>query len=338
MTDSAETPKPNAFDEATEVPEQALRIYARLWQFETWLRQMVYVELRALKGDDWGAQVKANSKAFAADKQLKHMPTPEMNALSYSQLAQLIELVKDNWGCFEPYLPPQSLWEAKLSEIAQIRHRSAHFRIGHADDYSRLRQFLRDIDHGFWTFCTSYNGAHPVLPPSGDAVTENFLSLDPIPFSEVEPNLWAQVGHVDRSPVIGMTVRVQRRPWAASVAKADGERGYLYDITLIANDRVFDFPKLLEATKHLHPHFVHILLDGLEGTVRLTVPTILGSARVITILDEFLELSVYAVGRARSPIAPQPDAVADQWPEYVLGPKNPFSFLDSGMPCSFFAV
>lgn len=25
-----------------------------LWQIQTWLRTMVYVELRALRGDDWG--------------------------------------------------------------------------------------------------------------------------------------------------------------------------------------------------------------------------------------------------------------------------------------------
>lgn len=171
MTEAADAPKPNAFDEANEVPERALRVYARLWQFETWLRQMVCVELRALLGDEWSAQIKENAKAFTSDKYLKHMPTPEMHALSYAPLSQLTNLVRDNWSCFEPYLPPRPLWDAKLSEISQIRHRSAHFRIGHADDYSRLHQYLRDIDHGFWTFCTSYNHGHPVLPPSGDAVT-----------------------------------------------------------------------------------------------------------------------------------------------------------------------
>lgn len=135
-----------------------------------------------------------------------------------------------------------------------------------------------------------------------------------------------------------MTVWVQQRPWANSVTKVDGEAGHLYDITLIANDRVFDYPRLLEATKHLHPHFVHILLDSFEGTVGLTLPTILGSAKVISLLDEFLTLAVYAVGRGRSPISPQPNALAEEWTEYVLAPTNPLAFLAPGMPCSFFAV
>ncbi|PAQ06584.1 hypothetical protein [Mesorhizobium temperatum] len=93
MDDSPDKPASTPFDEASEVPERALRIYARLWQFETWLRRMVYVELRALLGDDWSKSIKPNDKAFNSDKYLKHMPTPEMNALSYAPLSQLTRLL-----------------------------------------------------------------------------------------------------------------------------------------------------------------------------------------------------------------------------------------------------
>jgi hypothetical protein len=30
--------------------------------------------------------------------------------------------------------------------------------------------------------------------------------------------------------------------------------------------------------------------------------------------------------------------VADSWPEYVLGPANPLTFLAPDMPCNFFGV
>ncbi|HMJ11324.1 MAG TPA: hypothetical protein VK524_07935, partial [Polyangiaceae bacterium] len=33
------------------LPERVLEAYARLWQLETWLRQLVYVNLRAKAGD-----------------------------------------------------------------------------------------------------------------------------------------------------------------------------------------------------------------------------------------------------------------------------------------------
>ena len=199
MSEASSTTASGFFDETPDVPERALRIYARLWQFETWIRSMVYVELRVLLGDGWSAGLSAKAHSFEADKRLTHMPTPELNALSYAQLSQLTTLIGTHWPCFECYLPPRELWDAKLVEICQIRHRIAHFRVGHVDDLPRLLQFLRDIDRGFWTFATSYNDAHPVLPASRDAVTHHFLHLDPLPWCEVEPNQWARVGMVDKS-------------------------------------------------------------------------------------------------------------------------------------------
>jgi hypothetical protein len=32
------------------------------------------------------------------------------------------------------------------------------------------------------------------------------------------------------------------------------------------------------------------------------------------------------------------DEFAMQWPEYVLGPSNPLTFLDPDMPCDFFGL
>ena len=40
-------------DAACRLPGELLSTYARLWEFETWLRMMVYVELRACYGDNW---------------------------------------------------------------------------------------------------------------------------------------------------------------------------------------------------------------------------------------------------------------------------------------------
>jgi len=300
---------------------------------------MVYVELRALRGDDWSNNVSLSSTSFEADKNLTHMPTPEMNALSYAPLSKLGELVRKNWTCYAPYLPPQDLWEAKLKEISQIRHRIAHFRSGHTDDHARILQFLRDIDKGFWTFCTSYNNAQPVLPQSDDLVTSHFLNLDPLPWMEIEPRKWARVGLVDQSLIVGMTVNVQRRPWAKSADRVDGSVGFLYDFRLSARgQRMFDYPRLLEATRNLHSHLVHICLDASEDAVRLTIPAILGSSKVIEIVERVVEASEYNISSHRNPIAPTPDLLADEWPEYVLGPTSPLTFLDPEMKCSFFGA
>ena len=62
----------------------------------------------------------AESRPFRADKSLTHMPTPEMNALSYAQLGKLTELIDRYWRCFSSYFPPKELWDAKLKEVSQI--------------------------------------------------------------------------------------------------------------------------------------------------------------------------------------------------------------------------
>lgn len=36
-----------------EIEEESLIVYARLWQLESWLREMIYVELKAKKGKNW---------------------------------------------------------------------------------------------------------------------------------------------------------------------------------------------------------------------------------------------------------------------------------------------
>jgi len=58
---SSEPPQENdplvqrALESATAggMPGQSLALYARWWQLETWLHDLAYVELRALRGIAW---------------------------------------------------------------------------------------------------------------------------------------------------------------------------------------------------------------------------------------------------------------------------------------------
>ena len=74
----------------------------------------------------------------------------------------------------------------------------------------------------FWTFCTSYNNAQPILPPTIDPVTEHVLSHDPFPRTETSKNKWVRVGHAHPGMVLSVTVEVLRRPWAAVCPSVDG--------------------------------------------------------------------------------------------------------------------
>jgi hypothetical protein len=261
-----------------------------------------------------------------------------MSALSYAQFSKIITLIDAYWDCFSVYFPPKPLWTAKLQEVAQIRHRVAHFRVGHEDDLARVKQFLRDIDKGFWRFCTSYNEMHPILPQTSDPVAEHFLPLDPLPWGEFESGKWAQVGFRDKSLPVGLSVRAQRRPWAGNALEA-GKPGHLYDLYLFAQDgRGFDLKLFLERTEPRHKHLVHFCLDHDGASVRLTVPSVLGAEPVIELVQYLYDAALNATRRGRSPGAGSPDTLADTWPEYVIGPRNPLTFLDAEMPCSFFAV
>lgn len=327
--------------EVPELPKRLLSTYARLWQLETWLRRMVYVELRALRGDDWDKDVPFAKNSFEADKRLTHMTTPEEESLSYAQLSTLKNVISANWHAFACYLPPHNIWDAKLEEVSQIRHRVAHFRRGHLDDYQRVIQLLRDIDRGFWLFCTSYNNPQSVLPASNDPVVANFLAQDPFPWTEIGDKKWARIGIADPSLVLGVTVEVLRRPWAELVSPIDGPAGYLYDVWINGRDgRAFDYAAFLESTKAIHPHLVHLMLNSSARSVRLTLPALLGADRIIKIVDRALEVAGYTVQRmpARDPADRSVQLLADEWPEFVLGPDNPLTFLSPEMKCRFFGL
>lgn len=228
-------------ESVNDVPVRVVNTYSRLWQFETWLRSMVYVEARAKLGDDWARDLRMKPGHLAADKSLTHMPTAEESALSFTQLSDLLALIEAHWECFECYFPPHGLWTAKLSEVKQIRNRVAHFRVGHTDDHPRLMQFLRDIDQGFWRFCTSYNDTHSLLPPKSNPVAKRFLPLDPLPWVEIERRKWARVGFRNKELTVGVTIEFQQRPWATMLDWKRGGPGVLYDVRLFAQDgRSFD--------------------------------------------------------------------------------------------------
>ena len=321
-------------DAASRVSPERISTYAKLWQLETWLRTMVYVELRGCYGDSWHTRLKGSPQnSYKHDKNLTHMPTRETLPTSYMQLRDLLETIKCEWPLFENYLPPQKIWEAKLLEVMQIRHRVAHFRIGHRHDASRLDQLLRDVDQGFWDFCTSYNAGSAVLPASRDPVTEHFLHLDALPWREIEPGHWARIGTVDPNIIVSVSVDAPCRPWlkSALTGQISGKAGYFYDATLVARrNRAFDYSRLLDRTERVHPHVCHICLDSHASSLRVTIPAVLGEKVIIGILESFVDVamsilpgappppSFQDIPQAASERRARADSVAEQYPESLV--------------------
>jgi len=125
------------------IPADSLRIYARLWELETWLREMVYVELKSSHGTGWAANLKPVGDKLLRDKRLIHMATPQRGPLGYLTLGELWEVMSSatNWSLFQCYFPPKHLVEARLTtELLQIRNRVAHCRTPHTDDLELIRK------------------------------------------------------------------------------------------------------------------------------------------------------------------------------------------------------
>lgn len=325
-----------------ELPERVLQTYARLWQLETWLRRMVYVELRADLGDDWKSKVKLEKAEFPQkeDKALVHMPTLEEDPLSYVQLSELCRIVSENRRLFDPVLPPKMVWEGRMKEISQVRHRVAHFRQGNERDLDRVVHLLRDLDKGFWKFITSYNDQSHVLPQNGDPVFAHFLPLDLTPFVEVAPREWAQVGSIPHDAWFGVSVAATVRPWAKWTEPVAGNKGIFYDVRIYlrgSRRRYFDYQNWLENTRRLHQHIAHICLEDRADSIRVTIPAILGEQRVIEVLDHMIDI---ARSSARPGEWPSHKGtiknISDEWPEYVLEQQHPLTLLTRDMPCSIF--
>lgn len=323
-----------------EVNKESLLVYARLWQLEKWLREMVYIELKSKKGRNW-MKFKTTENKYEADKKLQHMPTSDKSPLSYLTFSELTKYINNNWELFSMYLPPQNLWEAKLEEVVHIRNRIAHYRKGHSDDLNRLLQLMRDIDNGFWRFCTSYNNVYPILPQDRNAVTKKYFELDPFAYKQVGDKEWAMFGTAPESLRYMVSVNVSNREWAEKTEQIDATVGYIYDVKIIMRkENRFDYKVFLERTVSIHSEVLHFCLDAFSNSIRVTIPAKIGNEKVIEIIDVLIEEVEYSMTQSGFVNTDNlfVQALSEEWPEYVLGPKNPLTFLDPSMTCSFFNV
>ncbi len=327
-------------EKISDIDERSIILYARLWQFEKWLREMVYIELKAKKGRSW-FNFKKTEGTYEADKALTHIPAANDNPLSFTTFPELIKLINNNWGLFSEYLPPKPIWEVKLEEIVLIRNRVAHFRNGHGDDIDRLLQLMKDVDNGFWKFCTDYNDLHPILPPERDAVAKKYANLDPFSFKEIDSNEWARFGSAPQGLKYIVSINSSRRRWAEKSVEITGTPGYIYNVNITLRDNwKFKYSELLTATNKFKADVIHVCLDAFSDTFRVTIPAVIGADKVCGIVDSLINITENSI-TVHHPINSDIDTVqklSEEWPEYVIGPKNPLTYLGPDMPCSFFNV
>jgi len=194
------------------VPAAAVAFYARWWQLETWLRQLIYMELRAKYGTGWLDHLaqKAPSRA-AKDEINKYMATPDAsNVLAYLDFPDLLKLIRsdEHWSLFEPSLFPRTRWDGTVEVLRDLRNRNAHCRRPHTDDLGRLEQTLRDMEIGARLALEAHNARARFTLEMDDPIAAAWIRKE-------HPDASRLVDHCAEQYDAHLSLEWSRRPWAA---------------------------------------------------------------------------------------------------------------------------
>ena len=312
------------FWEYGPVPPSAVRLFRMSWQLETWLRQIVYVELRAADCD-WESRIANLPKANRfemKDKSLHHMATPHQCKLLYLTLNDLWTLVNDNdnWKLFEHYFPPRDNVIPRIGEVIAIRNRVAHSREPHSHDIARMELFLHDLEPGIRRFCVRYNEADDLARKDG--VTERLREE------------WQRIGHSTElfSPTVGWLYAPEPFTTAPKLGgKLDclthpsdvgSFQGLIYRLTFLGiKGWQLDARRYVEASQRFHESVVHWMIPE-ENEVLVTIPAVLGEEAVYQVICDLLLRALNSVVVGDVP-SYRKWTKKKSWPEHVLLPNHP---------------
>jgi hypothetical protein len=330
------------------VSDNTLHAFFRLYEFERWLREMVYTELKTYYGADWLTEVdnaiKRSGKggipaarSLQLDKRHQHMTTQENDPLWYLSFEVLQRIVFDRklWRRFQPYLTTKKLLRAKLDEISPVRNRVAHGRELHPEDVPRIERVLRDLDQGFWKFCGSYNRCFylSTYKKGSDELYQYIAS-----------KLKGGRSAVDITPLYSF------RPSISPRRRSVPGRGGVYYLAFVpwaTPCKYMDYAELLAFTSRSHKNVLHIMLDSSQRKIILTLPAVLPMNVLRSTVDDFHEAcsNVLEHSPSKRLLIKGPrkrknnslrgieernrrfEQFAAEWPHYVLPPSHPFAIL-----------
>ena len=334
------------------ISDDTLQAFCRFYELERWLREMVYTELKAFYGADWLTEIEnalrrsrrpgiPPGKSLRADKRHQHMTTRENDPLWYMSFDALQKIIFDTklWKRFQPYLTTKRLLRAKFDEISPVRNRVAHCRELHPEDVPRVERVLRDLDQGFWKFCTSYNHCF-------------YLSV----YEKGRDKLYQYIGSKLKggmSPV-DITPLYSFRPSTNLHRRSVPGRGGVYYLAFGPHAtpcQYMDYAELLASTRRSHNNVLHILLHSSQRKIIITLPAVLPLKVLESTVGDFhdgcrnalqhspskqLLIKEAPKGKSNSLIEIEDQSrrfeqFAAQWPHYVLPPSHPFASL-AGMP------
>lgn len=242
---------------------EATAVYARWWQLETWLRELVYVERSARHGRSWADDLPPTAAhRESADREHGYMATPDATArLAYLDVGPLFELITDDWDLYSSALIDRAVWDGRVRELKRIRNRIGHCRRPHGDDLGRVEQTLRDLEGGTLGAVSSYNRQFHPQPELDDPVVEAWLRED-------HPDARRLVGHADRNYDVRFWLTYSRRPWSEPRAEGEmisGRPGYLWHAHwVMAGGRPVDLRSLWEDSYMTAPRDLMVFLTATD--------------------------------------------------------------------------
>jgi hypothetical protein len=321
------------------VPPEATALYGRWWQLETWLRSLIYVELRARDGTNWAAALPPTAEVRETkDRRYAYMATPDAQArLAYLDFSQLLDLIEKHWPLFGDSLIDRDVWSGRAVELRNIRNRIGHCRRPHSDDLARLEQTLRDLESGTFRAVAAFNRQYAPAENLDDPLVEAWVRGQHLAAARL-------VGHADRQYDVGFSLRFSRRPWAESLTlgrSVTGRVGHLWHATWYARSGYVDLRKFWQDS-YLRRHrdlIVFVCASGPDN-IEISFATVDDPQTVADAIGDCFDGLLYSLRRGTLP-----DHVWDTWADRHadLDPRvqvnSPWPIIDDGtVPVSMFGA
>jgi len=207
------------------VPFEAIAFYGRWWQFERWLRDMVYLELRAKHGGAWLSLLGCSpAKRAEIDAANSYMASADSNEIiAYVDVSILFDIIAEQWELFELFLPARKRWEGLVDVLGSLQNRNAHCRGPHRDDLSRIEQALRDLEPGAWSFYATFAETTGLTRNSKDPMARHWV----VSKHDTARRL---LKHAESQYDTSFSLKYTVRPWATqpSVNRVSGCEGVIW--------------------------------------------------------------------------------------------------------------
>lgn len=327
---------------SSHVPPDASALHARWWQLESWLRELVYVEMRAKYGADWSSHLTQDPERRVSEdaNESGYMPTADAHySLAYLDLTPLLKLVEQEWDILSHALLPQRTWLGRMDELRVIRNRISHCRRPHADDLGRLEQTLRDLEKGTFEAVSTFNREQYPDHELDDPVVDSWIR-------GAHPGAVRLIDHCEAQYDVRFRLRYSARPWARPRGATDpisGHPGLIWHAHWTIGIGYIDLRDLWSALSDDLKSQLIFVCSPSPAEVEISLPAIDNAQSTADAIERYFDYVILSRGRSMDTAAVS--ALWDSWVEFNdrLDPRvavdSPWSIVDdSTIPITMFGA